>query len=120
MDENKLEEFRLQLGDLRARIAGNYEKSVETSTEEFGKDMPDMNDEASRTMSRRILLEIGDKNHEVLTHIDDALERIENGEYGACEECDAVIPEKRLELLPYASFCVGCQERLEEEKQVTG
>ncbi|VAX24951.1 hypothetical protein MNBD_NITROSPINAE02-1854 [hydrothermal vent metagenome] len=117
MDNNKLEIFRSQLLELRARIVGYHERGVETSSEEFGKDVPDMNDEASRTMSRRILLEIGDKSYEMLKKIDDALERIEDGGYGVCEECDEVIPDKRLELLPYTAYCVDCQEKLEKQTQ---
>ncbi len=117
MNSDKLEIFRSQLLELRARIAGYHERGVETSSEEFGKDVPDMNDEASRTMSRRILMEIGDKNFVMLKKIDDALERIDDGEYGVCEECDETIPDKRLDLLPYTSCCVDCQEKLEKETQ---
>ena len=113
MDQIKLDKAKSDLIELRGVIAGDYERTVETSSEEFGKDMPDMNDEASRTMSRRILLEIGDKSHGILEKIDDALERMEEGEYGMCQECEEDIPEKRLELLPYASYCVECQEKIE-------
>lgn len=113
MRKNKLDDFKKILLGLRKRTEGDYERTVESSSEEFGGDVPDVNDEASRTMSRRILLEIGDKSHEAIKCIDDALTRIESGEYGKCKECGEDIPEKRLELLPYAMYCVECQERVE-------
>lgn len=113
MKKDDLESFKRTLMGLRKRIKGDYERTVESSSEEFGGDVPDANDEASRTMSRRILLEIGDKSHETIKLIDEALDRVENGNYGECEECGEDIPVKRLELLPYAKFCVECQERME-------
>lgn len=45
-----------------------------------------------------------------------ALERIENGDYGYCEECGDAIGMARLEVLPEAHLCVGCQDMLEHRK----
>jgi DnaK suppressor protein len=47
----------------------------------------------------------------VLTEIDAALERVEAGAYGLCLRCERPIPAERLEILPYAGRCVGCQQR---------
>lgn len=49
---------------------------------------------------------------ERLREVDEALTRIERGEYGHCEECGDDIPAKRLQAIPWARFCVPCQERL--------
>jgi len=115
MDKEKLERFRKTLLDMRKEITDAYERAVESSTEEFGSEVPDINDEASRTINRRIILELGDRSHEVLKQIDEAIERINTGDYGECLECGEDIPEKRLELVPYAKYCVRCKERLEKE-----
>ncbi|HEB71102.1 MAG TPA: TraR/DksA family transcriptional regulator [Nitrospirae bacterium] len=114
MDKDSAARFRKTLISLKGQLAGDHERIVGASSEEFGADMPDINDEASRTMSRRILLEIGDKNFDAINQVNDALDRIEKGEYGICEECEDSIPVKRLELLPFAKYCVECQERLEK------
>ena len=50
-----------------------------------------------------------------LTAIDRALERIEAGRYGQCEDCGAAIPEARLQAYPMALRCVGCQTRAEKD-----
>jgi RNA polymerase-binding protein DksA len=50
----------------------------------------------------------------VVEEIDEALERIKTGEYGACESCGAEIPEARLEVIPQARLCIKCQEELEK------
>ncbi len=114
MKENTVERYKKALLKMRKELVGDYERVVGASVEEFGSDMPDINDEASRTVSRRILLEIGDKNFDAINQIEGALERIENDQYGICVECGEEIPEKRLELLPYAERCVECKERLEK------
>ncbi|MEV0801593.1 TraR/DksA C4-type zinc finger protein [Kribbella sp. NPDC050281] len=47
----------------------------------------------------------------VLEEIDAAGRRLSDGSYGACNSCRTTIPVERLEILPYARFCVGCQQR---------
>ena len=51
---------------------------------------------------------------EVLTLIDEALKRLEQGEYGKCQECGERIPDGRLKVRPYAIFCVKCKSKHEE------
>lgn len=46
----------------------------------------------------------------LLREINDALRRIQDGVYGLCESCENRIPEKRLKALPWARYCIGCQE----------
>src|SRR5579859_5346645 len=50
----------------------------------------------------------------LLSEVEDALKRIENGSYGRCVDCGQPIPEKRLEALPWAARCVKDESRLEE------
>lgn len=119
MDKKTIAGFKKTLIALKQQLAGDHEKIVDASSEEFGADLPDVNDEAARTMSRRILLEIGDKNFDALNQVNEALDRIENGEFGVCAECEEDIPVKRLELLPFAEFCVECQERQEQKGEDT-
>jgi len=114
MDQDTTARFRKTLISLKEQLAGDYERIAGASSEEFGADLPDMNDEAARTISRRILLEIGDKNFDTINKVNDALDRIEKGEYGICAECGDDIPVKRLELLPFTEYCVECQELLEK------
>lgn len=62
--------------------------------------------ESSRMMAEALRLE--------LLQIEDALNRIRQGSFGTCEECDCTIPAKRLEIRPEARLCVDCQA--EEER----
>lgn len=51
-----------------------------------------------------------------LRRIEAALERLERGEYGICEECGEAISPRRLEAIPWASLCVSCQELAGEQE----
>lgn len=51
----------------------------------------------------------------MLRQIDRALERVEEGTYGRCEECGEEVDRRRLEILPFASHCIQCQRRMEEK-----
>jgi DnaK suppressor protein len=48
----------------------------------------------------------------LLREVQDALQRIAHGAYGVCFECDEPISVKRLDAVPWAKFCVSCQERI--------
>jgi DnaK suppressor protein len=56
---------------------------------------------------------LGSENH-TLDQIEAAIERIEDGSYGRCEECGGKIPKPRLEAIPYAALCVQCASQQEE------
>jgi DnaK suppressor protein len=51
---------------------------------------------------------------QILLQVDAALERIDNGVYGLCEQCHGAISEARLEALPYTPLCIRCAQKLEE------
>ena len=73
--------------------------------------MADVSSDNSRhEMEIRMLSEDGD----VLNLIDDALERLANGEYGRCLDCGEMIPEGRLKVRPYAIYCIKCKTKHEE------
>jgi RNA polymerase-binding transcription factor DksA len=56
----------------------------------------------------------GETSGKALEEIDEALERLESGEYGECEACGVEIPDARLEVLPDARLCLKCKEDLEK------
>lgn len=111
--KNKLNDFKKELLEIRKKLAGEVEKSRDYSHEEGEGDMSDITDDAVRTYSQQIILQLGEREREQIKEIDEALERIDNGEYGICVECGEEIPEKRLKLIPYAKCCITCKEKIE-------
>ena len=58
---------------------------------------------------------MADAEDHLLTQVDEALGRIERGEYGNCAQCEEPIAAARLEALPYTSYCVTCAAKVEQE-----
>ena len=108
------ERFKIRLLEERRKILSDMDKLVKKSNE-FGKDgTMDIGDEASDLSNRQLLLSLNEADRKKLLEIGEALERIEEGTYGICEECGEPISVKRLEVKPTAIYCVECKSRLEK------
>jgi RNA polymerase-binding protein DksA len=70
-------------------------------------------DTASATLGREIDYTLGDNAEQVISEIDAALQRIEDGTYGICASCGRAIPRERLEANPWASLCIDCKRKAE-------
>ena len=77
----------------------------------------DMYDLADDERERQFSILLCNRDREKLVLIDEALERIEDGTYGTCEDCGAKIAEGRVKVMPFARYCVACQSRIEKEKK---
>lgn len=71
----------------------------------------DEGDQAAALHDGFVSLSVGDLANRQIREIEAALARLEAGEYGYCQSCDGEIPRKRLDFIPWARFCVSCQER---------
>jgi RNA polymerase-binding protein DksA len=74
-----------------------------------------MADVATDNYDREFSLSLASNDRKLIFELDDALKRIEDGIYGACEECKGLIAKNRLKAVPYARLCVKCQERRERK-----
>ena len=75
---------------------------------------PDPVDLAVRNYSKNVMLAVSENESRQLALIDEALLRIEDEEYGICQNCEKEINPKRLAALPWARFCLDCQELQEK------
>lgn len=75
---------------------------------------PDPVDLAVRNYSKNVMLAVSENESKQLTLIDEALRRIEDDEFGQCLNCDKEINSKRLNAIPWARYCLDCQELLEQ------
>jgi DnaK suppressor protein len=97
--------------ELVSGVRGSSMDSMEASAEVI----QDIADQASTAYTKEFLLAIGDTERRLLQQVDVALDKIRRRSYGLCEKCGEPIGEKRLEALPFAKFCIRCQE--EEERR---
>jgi DnaK suppressor protein len=75
----------------------------------------DMADKAESSYTKEFLLSLSDTERKQLQKIDEALKRIQKSDYGVCQTCGIKIGKKRLDAVPWASNCIDCQEKAEEE-----
>jgi DnaK suppressor protein len=92
--------------------------SAQNAAQVVGRpDQPsDEGDLSQRSHDEWIFLNRNKLEARVLRDVEDALRRIESGHYGVCQECDEPISRKRLEALPWAKYCVSCQELVTARK----
>lgn len=114
--DQKWQEIRLILEKLKEDTLREIRKSVKNGTEAVAAIEPggDIYDQASSERDRELGLLLGDREREKIHSIDEALLRIDEGEYGICEECDEDIPLGRLKAMPFTRHCVKCKSDLEK------
>lgn len=117
----ELKVYRDRLIALRARMRGDVSQLADAAlkknrTEGSGdlSSMPiHMADIGSDNFEQEFTLQLMETEGTTLENIEAALERIEDGTYGVCEECGVKIPKMRLEAIPYATMCVKCASQME-------
>ena len=115
MDPKKLSSFRSKLEEIRADLLGDVEKNLKSSQEDMVEPLPDITDGAAQAYSRQLMLDLGEQDWQKLKRVDEALEKIESGDFGICINCEEAIPEPRLNIVPFAEYCVECLSQIENE-----
>jgi DnaK suppressor protein len=112
MNPLQLEYFRQKLLRWRAELLAESSETLQHLKEESLAE-PDITDRASLETERSIELRTRDRERKLISKIDAALLRIEDGSYGYCEETDEPISLRRLEARPIATLSLEAQERHE-------
>lgn len=112
MNENMKEYFRQKLLAWKDELIRESNETLEHLQEENNQ-APDLADRASMETDRALELRTRDRARKLIVKIDQALERIEDGSYGYCEETDEPIGIRRLEARPIATLSIEAQERHE-------
>lgn len=110
MEAAKLDELKKKLIEKRKELISGMRESSTWGIEAGNDGTQDIADQASSAYTKEFLLSIGDNERKLLKLVDAALEKIRQNTYGKCEKCGSPIAEKRLEALPFARFCLPCQE----------
>jgi DnaK suppressor protein len=117
MNERQREYFRVKLLSWREDILKEAKETLQHLQDE-NQNHPDIADRASSETDRAIELRARDRQRKLISKIDAALHRIEDGTYGYCEETGDPIALKRLEARPIATLSVEAQERHERRERV--
>ncbi|HBM58258.1 RNA polymerase-binding protein DksA [Salipiger marinus] len=117
MNDRQLEYFRRKLVAWKNDILAESRDTIE-ALQDSTRNIPDVTDRASEETDRAIELRTRDRQRKLVSKIDSALRRIENGEYGYCEVTGEPISLKRLDARPIATMSLEAQERHERREKV--
>ncbi len=120
---NKVEELhssvalaglRASLDIKRREMLDLYEHDVEAGKQSTDDPADDFADRANNSFNRELMFSLSGIERQMLIYIEDAYQRLDEGSYGLCAHCNEPIGLPRLKALPWARYCISCQE-LEEK-----
>ena len=122
MTQAELNTYRQQLTDLRNRLRGDVSHLTNEALRQLGGEASGslsntpihMADLGTDNFDQEFTLGLIQNEEQALDEITAALDRLQQGTFGRCEECHKDIPRARLQALPYARYCVECARKLEQ------
>lgn len=110
MDKKNLERYRKLLTARRDRLLKAHDQNKDMRNEADGETNADMGDMAANAYTKEFLYSMSNTERETLLAVETALDRIKDKDFGACIECDEKVGKERLDAIPWACYCVNCQE----------
>jgi RNA polymerase-binding transcription factor DksA len=122
MTKAELEAFRQSLVSLRNRLTGDVSQLADEALRAIGGEASGslsnaplhMADLGTDNYEQEFTLSLLQNQEQALEEITHALDRIDRGTFGRCEECQGPIPKARLQALPYTRHCVACARKLQQ------
>lgn len=102
--------FKTLLEQKREELANDFNAARNRGVAGGGEGDKDYIDYAVSSYTKEFLLSLSDMERRQLIAVEDALLSLKEGSYGTCAECEEPIETKRLEAVPWAKYCLGCQE----------
>jgi len=118
IDAKNLSRFRKILLEEKQRLLNNSKNAMRNELALSPDDLADETDLAASELHQNITFKLRDRERQLLAKIDEALERMDEGTFGTCEECEEPIEPRRLEARPVSTLCVACKERQEHREKV--
>ena len=114
--DEKIQQIKLRLLRQRATLLNE----AETALNELPGEMifPDLGDQATAETDRNFMLRLRGREQRLLKKIDEAIDRIDSGTFGICDDCGNEIDVKRLEARPVTTKCIECKTLQEEEERM--
>lgn len=114
LDGESLERIREQLKKQRDEILDLYEHDLREGQRASDEGSEDIVDRANSAYNREFMFSLSGAERDTLFQVEEAIEKLADGRYGTCSNCSDEIPPARLKAVPWARYCVDCQE-LEEK-----
>ncbi|MEW6210108.1 MAG: TraR/DksA family transcriptional regulator [Acidobacteriota bacterium] len=114
MDKKKTKHFETQLTAQRNALLGLVERTEDYGREADREVSQDPADKASNSYTKELLFSQSTNERNTLRLVEEAMDRLSDGSYGECTNCGDEISPKRLEAIPWAPYCIKCQELMEQ------
>jgi DnaK suppressor protein len=118
MRKERLAYFKKHLVEKQRQLSEEVGRAALYGKDQEDDSIKDLGDQANTAYTREFFFELGNGDRRLLRDVVSALQKIDDGSFGACERCGESITEKRLEALPFARYCIGCQRTVEEEERM--
>jgi len=115
VQEKKIRNFEERLLEEHRKLLKSIQRNRLASEEVVLDHTEDEGDLAIANHNRELLQSLGEADYRLFNQILNALVRLKRGEYGICVRCEEDINEKRLNAVPWATLCLGCQSAAETE-----
>jgi DnaK suppressor protein len=112
--QDQYQALRQRLQNQRDEILNMYKQDLRAGQESADDGTEDIVDRANNAYNRELMFSLSDTERTTLLQIENALRRMEEGSYGRCANCGQNIHILRLEAVPWARFCIDCQELAEK------
>jgi DnaK suppressor protein len=119
MESKDMQFFKEHLNEMLQDILKQGEETLEDMTD-ASEVYADPADRATAESDRSFTLRLRDRERKLIKKVQEALERIEDGSYGICEECGEDIGVPRLKARPVTTLCIKCKSKQEEDEHVRG
>jgi len=117
LTKKQLNDFDKQLAEWRTELEEGQNETMHEMHEQEQNAFPDPTDQASMETDRNFDLRIKDRERKLIKKVDQAIRRIKEGEFGACEACGGDITVKRLQARPVTTLCIDCKTEQEQEER---
>lgn len=111
--KGQLDSHRERLLEQRREILDLYEHDLRVGQEASDDGSEDIVDRANNSYNREFMFALSDTERQILLAIEEALVRLDGDNFGTCLNCSDDIPKARLRALPWARYCIDCQEQAE-------
>ena len=114
MDKKRLEYYKKKLLAKREELLKIIARTEQEGRQADDDPTVDLADKAANSYTKEFLFGQTNQDRAILNLVDEALKRISEGNYGNCITCEDEMQTKRLEAVPWARYCISCQEKKEQ------
>ena len=114
MDKKRIEFYKKKLITRREELLKSISRTEEEGRTADDDPTVDLADKAANSYTKEFLFGQTNTDRSMLALVDEALRRIKEDEYGTCVQCGTELVQKRIDAVPWARYCVPCQEKQEQ------